>query len=69
MKIRLSQLFFVLSQPKLSVHVKILFSIMLFKEAIVILSFMHCFWRNTPTYQPKVFKVTSNKLRELGSVI
>ena len=43
MKIRLSQLFFVLSQPKLSVHLKILFSIMFFKEAIVILSSMYCF--------------------------
>ena len=52
MKIRLSQLFFVLSQPKLSVHFKILFSLMLFKEEIVILSFMYCFWRNTPTYLP-----------------
>ena len=41
MKIRLSQLFFVLSQPKLSVHLKILFS-MFFKEAIVILSSMYC---------------------------
>ena len=23
---------------------------MFFKEAIVILSFMYCFWQNTPTY-------------------
>ena len=52
MKIRLSQLFFVLSQPKLSVHFKILFSLMFFKEAVVILSFMYWFWRNTPTYLP-----------------
>ena len=52
MKTRLSQLFFVLSQPKLSAHFKILFSLMLFKEAILILYFMYCYWRNTPTYQP-----------------
>ena len=50
MKIRLSQIFYVLSQPKLSIHFKILFSVMLFKEAIIILSFMYCFWENTPTY-------------------
>ena len=50
MKIRLSQLFFVISQPKLSVHFKILFSLMFFKEAIIILSSMYCFWRNTHTY-------------------
>ena len=25
---------------------------MFFKEEIVILSFMYCFWRNTPTYLP-----------------
>ena len=50
MKIRPSQLFFVLFQPKLSVHFEILFSLMFFKEAIVVLSFMYCFWRNTPTY-------------------
>ena len=25
---------------------------MFFKEVIVILSFMYCFWRNTPTYLP-----------------
>ena len=49
MKIRPSQLFFVLFQPKLSVHFEILFSLMFFKEAIVVLSFMYCFWRNTPT--------------------
>ena len=49
MKIRLSQLFFVLFQSKHSVHFKILFSLF-FKEAIVVLSFMYCFWRNTPTY-------------------
>ena len=49
MKIRLSQLFFVLSQPKLSVHFKILFSLMFLKEVIVIF-LMHCFWRNTPAF-------------------
>ena len=51
MKIRLSQFFFVLSQPKLYAHFKILSSLMFFKEAIVILYFMYYFWRNTPTYQ------------------
>ena len=50
MEIRLSQLFFGLSQLKLSVHFKILFSLMFFKVATVILSFMYCFWRNNPTY-------------------
>ena len=54
MKIRFSQLFFVLSLPKLSVHFKILFSLMFFKEVIVILSSMYCFWRNTPTYLQKL---------------
>ena len=49
MKIRLSQLFFVLSQPKLYAHFKILFSLMFLKEAIVILYFMYCFWRDTPS--------------------
>ena len=49
MKIRLSQLLFVLSQPKLSI---VLLSLMLFKEVILILSYMYCFWRNTPTYLP-----------------
>ena len=49
MKIRLSQLFFVLSQPKLYAQFEILFSVMLFKESIVILYFMYYFWRNTPT--------------------
>lgn len=58
MKIRLSQIFYVLSQPKLSVHFKILFSVMLFKEAIIILSFMYCFGQNTPTYLlPKIFGI------------
>ena len=58
MKIRLSQLFFVLSQPKLSVQFKISFSLMFFKEAIVILSFMYCFGQNTPTYLlPKGFGI------------
>ena len=53
MKRRLSQLFFVLSQPKLSVNLIILFSLMFFfNEIIVILYYMHCFWRNTPTYLP-----------------
>ena len=52
MKIRISQLVFVLSQSKLSVHFKVLFSPMFFKETIVILSFMYCFWQNTPTYLP-----------------
>ena len=52
MKIRLSQLFFVLSQPKLSVHFKILFSLKFSKEEIVILPSMYCFWLNTPTYLP-----------------
>ena len=46
MEIRLPHLFFVLSQPKLSVHFKILFSLML------ILSSMYCFWQNTTTYLP-----------------
>ena len=54
MKIRLSQLFFVLPQPKLYAHFKILFSLMFFTEAIVILYFMYCFWRNTPTYLPTI---------------
>ena len=52
MKIRLLQLFFVLSQPKLYAHFKILFSLIFFKEGILILFFMYCFWRNTPTYLP-----------------
>ena len=52
MKIWLSQLFFMLSQPKLYAHFKILFSLIFFKEGIVILYFMYCFWRNTPTYLP-----------------
>ena len=57
MKIRLSQLFFVLSQPKLSVQFKISFSLF-FKEAIIILSFMYCFGQNTPTYLlPKIFGI------------
>ena len=43
MKIGLSQLFFVLSQPKRSVHFKILFSLMFFKDAVVILSSVYCF--------------------------
>ena len=60
MKIRLSQHFFVLSQPKLSVHLKILFSLMFFKEAIVILSFIYFFWRNTPTYLP-TYLVSGNE--------
>ena len=50
MKIRLSQFFSVLSQPKLYAHFKFLFSLMFFKETIIILYFMYCFWRNTPTY-------------------
>ena len=50
MKIRLSQQFLVLSQPKLSVYFKILFPLIYFKEAIAILSFMYCFWQNAPTY-------------------
>ena len=54
MKIRLSQLFFVLSQPKLYVHFKILFSLIFFKQGIAILFFMYCFWRNTPTYLPSL---------------
>ena len=45
MKIRFSQVFF-------SVHFKILFSLMFFKTATVILSSMYGFWRNTPTYLP-----------------
>ena len=49
-----------LPQPKLSVHFKILFSL-IFKEAIVILSSMYCFWRNTPTYLPnKHFCIETN---------
>ena len=43
MKVRLSQLFFVLSQLKLSVHFKVLFTLIFFKEAIVILSFIVIF--------------------------
>ena len=43
MKIRLSQLFFVLSYPKLSVDFKVLFTLIFFEEAIVILSFMYFF--------------------------
>ena len=52
MKISFSQPFVVLSQPKLYAHFKTLFSLMLFEEAIVILYFMYCFWRNTSTYLP-----------------
>ena len=55
MKIRFSQVFFLLSQPKLSVHFKILFPLMFFKKAIVILCSMYFFGRNTPTYLPKFF--------------
>ena len=56
----LSQLFFVLSQPKLYAHFKILFSLMFFKEEIVIFYFMYCFWRNTPTYLPTYFMKKPN---------
>ena len=54
MKIRLSQLFFVLSQPKLSVYFNnfIFTNDFFFNEIIVILYYMYCFWRNTPTYLP-----------------
>ena len=53
MKIRLSQLFFVLSQPKLSVPFKKFFSLTFFKEAIVILSSMYRFGEiHLPTYLP-----------------
>ena len=54
MKIRLSQLFFVLSQPKLSVNFNnfIFTNDFFFNEIIVILYYMYCFWRNTPTYLP-----------------
>ena len=53
MKRRLSQLFFVLSQPKLSVNFNnFIFTNVFFNEIIVILYYMHCFWRNTPTYLP-----------------
>ena len=52
MKTRLSQLVFVLSQPKVSVHFEILYSVMFFKEAIAMLSSLYCFWRNTTTYLP-----------------
>ena len=64
MKIRLSWLFFVLSQPKLSVRFKILFSLF-FKEAIVILPFMYCFWWNTPTYLPIIQKLKKLKIMYL----
>ena len=55
MKIRLSQLFFVLSQPKLSVNFNnfIFTNDFFFNEIIVILYYMYCFWRNTPTYLPR----------------
>ena len=53
-----------LSQPKLSVHFKILFSLRFFNEAIVILSYVYCFWQNTPTYLPtiKFFPFSENWL-------
>ena len=50
MRIRRSQLFFVLSQPKLKVHFKILFLLVFIKAAIEILFFMYCFRRNVTTY-------------------
>ena len=52
MKVRLSQLFFVLSRPKLSVHFNNFIFTNVFEEVIVILSYMYCFWPNTPTYLP-----------------
>ena len=50
MEISLSQLFFVLPQPKLSVNFNKFIFTNVFKEVMVILSYMYCFWRNTPTY-------------------
>ena len=38
---------------------------MFLKEAIVILSFMHCFWRNTPTYLPKVFNFCKSYIKQI----
>ena len=55
MKIMSSQLFFVLSQPKLYAHFEILFSLF-FKETIVILYFVYCYWQNTPAYLPTYLK-------------
>ena len=53
MKTRLSQLVFVLSQPKVSVHFEILYSVMFFKEAIAMLSFCIVFGEiQLPTYLP-----------------
>ena len=57
---RFSQLFFVLSQLKLSVNFKILFSLMVFKEAVVILSFMYYFlakYTYLPTYLPTYLEI------------
>ena len=68
MKIRFSQLFFVLSQLKISVNFKILFSLMIFKEEIVILSFMYCFSRNTPTYLPKLSLICGGNVNYYKSV-
>ena len=51
MKTRLLQLFFVLSQPKLYAHFKILFSLILFKEGIGILFLCIVFGEiHLPTY-------------------
>ena len=52
MKIRLSQLFLCYPSQNFQFILIILFSLMFFKEVIVILSYMYCFWRNTPTYLP-----------------
>ena len=32
---------------------------MFFKEVIVILSYMYCFWRNTPTYLPIIIDIAA----------
>ena len=52
MKIRLSQLFLCYPSQNFQFILIILFSLMFFKEVIVILSYMYCFWRNTATYLP-----------------
>ena len=52
MKIRPSQVSFVLSQPKLYAYFKILFWLTILEEVVMTLSFMYCFWRNTLTYLP-----------------
>ena len=37
---------------------------MFFKEVIVILSSMYCFWRNTPIYPPTYLRLIPNILKK-----